>query len=96
MPALWQSRRVSGGTLLSVLVLPALVTRFIQGAQAEPRRRGYVFVDAKSRCHYGEATGRPTMNQVVEIMRVSEMGLDQGGGTTTIPRRAQTVLAWVD
>jgi hypothetical protein len=36
----------------------------------------------------------PNINQVIEIMRTAGLALDQGG-TTTIPRRAQTVVAWV-
>lgn len=42
---------------------------------------------------YLTQASRPTVNQVVEIMRAAELGL---GRETTIPRRAQTVMAWVD
>ena len=41
---------------------------------------------------YFERGGRPTIDQVVEIMRAARLGLEG----TTIPRRAQTVLAWAD
>ena len=44
---------------------------------------------------YLAQAGRPDINQVIEIMRAAGLGLDQEGNTT-IPRRAQTVLAWVD
>lgn len=44
---------------------------------------------------YLAQAGRPNINQVIEIMRAAELGLDQAG-TTTISRRAQTVLAWVN
>jgi uncharacterized protein DUF6997/uncharacterized protein DUF6996 len=44
---------------------------------------------------YLAQAGRPDINQVIEIMRSAELGLDQEGNTT-IPRRAQTVLSWVD
>jgi len=44
---------------------------------------------------YLAQAGRPNINQVIDIMRTAGLGLDQGG-TTTIPRRAQSVLAWVD
>jgi hypothetical protein len=44
---------------------------------------------------YLTQAGRPDINQVIEIMRAAGLGLDQEGNTT-IPRRAQTVLAWVD
>jgi hypothetical protein len=44
---------------------------------------------------YLTQAGRPNINQVTEIMRTAELGLDQEGNTT-IPRRAQTVLSWVD
>jgi hypothetical protein len=46
------------------------------------------------RLYLAQAT-RPDIAQVIEIMRAAGLGLDQGG-TTTIPRRAQTVLAWID
>jgi hypothetical protein len=38
---------------------------------------------------------RPTTDQVVEIMRAANIELDRDGNTT-MNRRAQTVLAWVD
>jgi hypothetical protein len=38
---------------------------------------------------------RPTPEQVVEIMRGAELGLDRDGNTT-MRRRAQTVLSWGD
>jgi hypothetical protein len=44
---------------------------------------------------YLAQAGRPEINQVIEIMRAAELGLDQEGHTT-IPRRAQTVLSWID
>lgn len=44
---------------------------------------------------YLRQAGRPTVEQIVDIMRAANLGLDQEG-TTTIRRRAQTVLAWVD
>jgi hypothetical protein len=44
---------------------------------------------------YLQQAGRPSVEQTVEIMRAAELGLDQEG-TTTIRRRAQTVLAWID
>jgi hypothetical protein len=44
---------------------------------------------------YLAQAGRPNINQVIEIMRGAGLGLDQEGNTT-IPRRAQTVLSWVD
>jgi hypothetical protein len=44
---------------------------------------------------YLAQAGRPDINQVIEIMRAARLGLDQEGNTT-IPRRAQTVLAWID
>jgi hypothetical protein len=36
----------------------------------------------------------PTKEQVVEIMRGAELSLDREG-TTTIPRRAGTVMGWL-
>jgi hypothetical protein len=47
------------------------------------------------RLYIFKQAGRPTVEQVVEIMRAAELGLDREG-TTTIRRRAQTVLAWMD
>lgn len=44
---------------------------------------------------YLAQAGRPEIDQVIKIMRAAELGLDQEGNTT-IPRRAQTVLSWVD
>lgn len=44
---------------------------------------------------YLAQAGRPDINQIIEIMRAAGLGLDQEGNTT-IPRRAQTVLSWVD
>lgn len=44
---------------------------------------------------YLAQAARPTMEQVIEIMRAAKLGLDLKG-TTTIPRRAQSVLAWID
>ncbi|PYS20550.1 MAG: hypothetical protein DMF72_20800 [Acidobacteria bacterium] len=41
---------------------------------------------------YLTQAGRPTTAQVVELMRSAKLGL----GATTIPRRAQTVLSWID
>jgi hypothetical protein len=38
---------------------------------------------------------RPDLNQVTAIMKNAALGLDVGGNTT-ISRRAQTVLAWLD
>lgn len=38
---------------------------------------------------------RPTVEQVVNIMRAAKLDLDRDG-TTTIRRRAQSVLAWID
>ena len=38
---------------------------------------------------------RPTTERVIAMMRTAQPGLDLDG-ETTIPRRAQTVLAWVD
>lgn len=45
--------------------------------------------------HYLTQAGPPSIDQVIDIMRDARLGLDQGGNTT-IPRRAQTVLSWVD
>jgi uncharacterized protein DUF6997/uncharacterized protein DUF6996 len=42
---------------------------------------------------YLTQASRPKLKQIVDIMRAAELGL---GRDTTIPRRAQTVLAWVD
>jgi hypothetical protein len=47
------------------------------------------------RLYIFKQAGRPAVEQVVEIMRAAELGLDREG-TTTIRRRAQTVLAWMD
>jgi hypothetical protein len=44
---------------------------------------------------YLRQAGRPSFDEVITIMRQADLGLDREG-TTTIPRRAQTVLAWVD
>lgn len=44
---------------------------------------------------YLEHAGRPSLDEVIMIMRQADLGLNQAG-TTTIPRRAQTVLSWVD
>lgn len=44
---------------------------------------------------YLDQAGRPSANQVIEIMRAADLGLDREGNST-IPRRAQTVLSWVD
>ncbi|HEX8747439.1 MAG TPA: hypothetical protein VF717_09580, partial [Pyrinomonadaceae bacterium] len=44
---------------------------------------------------YLEQAARPTLDQVVEIMRDADLGLDREG-TTTIRRRAQSVLGWID
>jgi hypothetical protein len=44
---------------------------------------------------YLKQAQRPTTDQVVEIMRAADLGLDREG-TTTIRRRAQTVLGWMD
>jgi len=38
---------------------------------------------------------RPEIDQVVQIMTAADLGLDREGNTT-IRRRAQTVLAWID
>jgi hypothetical protein len=38
---------------------------------------------------------RPTVEQVTEIMKAAELGLDRDGNTT-IRRRAGTVLSWID
>jgi hypothetical protein len=46
------------------------------------------------RLYFAQA-GRPNVDQVIGIMREAGLRLDQGG-TTTIRRRAQTVLAWLD
>lgn len=44
---------------------------------------------------YLSQAGPPDVDQVIAFMRAADLGLDQEG-TTTIPRRAQTVLGWVD
>ena len=44
---------------------------------------------------YLQNAGRPSLDEVIAIMRQAALGLNQSG-TTTIPRRAQSVLAWVD
>lgn len=44
---------------------------------------------------YLNQAGRPTAEQVVEIMNEAQLGLDQDG-STTIRRRAGTVLSWMD
>lgn len=44
---------------------------------------------------YLTQAARPDLDQAIEIMRSADLGLDRSG-MTTIPRRAQTVLAWVD
>jgi hypothetical protein len=44
---------------------------------------------------YTQQGSRPTPDQVIEIMRAANLGLDQDG-TSTIPRRARTVLGWID
>jgi hypothetical protein len=44
---------------------------------------------------YLRQAGRPIIEQVVKIMRGVELGLDREGNTT-MRRRAQTVLAWMD
>jgi hypothetical protein len=44
---------------------------------------------------YLNQAGRPTAEQVVEIMNGAQLGLDQDG-STTIRRRAGTVLSWMD
>jgi hypothetical protein len=69
-----------------------------------PHRRNLALVEAilkhrvfneTLRLYMFKLAGRPTVEQVVEIMRGAELGLDQEG-TTTLRRRAQTVLAWMD
>lgn len=69
-----------------------------------PQQRNLALVDAilkhrvfndTLRLYIFKQAGRPTIEQVVEIMRAAELGLDRQG-TTTIRRRAQTVLAWMD
>lgn len=44
---------------------------------------------------YLKQAARPTTDQVMEIMRAAHLELDLAG-TTTIARRAHTVLAWID
>lgn len=44
---------------------------------------------------YLNQAGRPTAEQVVEIMNEARLGLDRDG-STTIRRRAGTVLSWMD
>ncbi|MDQ1591287.1 MAG: hypothetical protein QOG71_1914 [Pyrinomonadaceae bacterium] len=44
---------------------------------------------------YLNQAGRPTPEQVVEIMNMAQLGLDKDG-STTIRRRAGTVLSWMD
>jgi hypothetical protein len=63
----------------------ALVEAILKHRVLNDTLRLYIFKQA----------GRPTVEQVVEIMRAAELGLDREG-TTTIRRRAQTVLAWMD
>ncbi len=63
----------------------ALVEAILKHRVFNDTLRLYIFREA----------GRPTVEQVVEIMRAAELGLDREG-TTTIRRRAQTVLTWVD
>jgi len=46
-------------------------------------------------CLYLDQAARPAADQVVEIMRAANIELDRDGNTT-MNRRAQTVLAWVD
>lgn len=44
---------------------------------------------------YIDQVARPTIDQVIQIMRAAELGLDLEGNTT-IARRARTVLGWID
>ncbi|MGI8656964.1 MAG: type II restriction enzyme [Pyrinomonadaceae bacterium] len=44
---------------------------------------------------YLNQSARPSKQQVTEIMQREDLGLDREG-TTTIPRRARTVLGWLD
>lgn len=44
---------------------------------------------------YLNQAGRPTIEQVVEIMQGARLGLDRDG-STTVRRRAGTVLSWMD
>jgi hypothetical protein len=68
-----------------------------------PRRRNLALVKAVLKHHvfnetlrlYLQQAGRPSVEQTVEIMRAARLGLDREG-TTTMRRRAQTVLAWLD
>jgi hypothetical protein len=62
----------------------ALVQAILKHRVFNDTLRLYIFTEAS----------RPTVEQVVEIMRAAELGLDREG--TTIRRRAQTVLAWMD
>lgn len=72
-------------------------------ALRNPRRRNLALVETILRHRvfndtlrlYVTQAGRPSVEQVVEVMRGAELGLDREG-TTTIRRRAQTVLAWID
>jgi Domain of unknown function (DUF6997)/Domain of unknown function (DUF6996) len=71
-------------------------------ALRSPRQRNLALVEAILRHRvfndalrlYVTQAGRPSVEQVVEIMRGAELGLDSEG--TVIYRRAKTVLAWVD
>lgn len=62
-------------------------------ALAETILEHRVFNDATRQ--YLQQAGRPSLDEVIAIMRQADLGLDQAG-RTTIPRRAQTVLAWID
>src|SRR6266496_556771 len=44
---------------------------------------------------YLKQAARPTTDEVMAIMRAAHLELDLAG-TTTIARRAHTVLAWID
>lgn len=44
---------------------------------------------------YLNQAAKPTADQIVEIMRAANIELDREGNTT-MNRRAQTVLAWID
>ena len=69
----------------------------------KPQTRSLAFVECilehevfnKTLRLYLNQAERPTSEQVVEIMNEAQLGLDQDG-STTIRRRAGTVLSWID
>jgi hypothetical protein len=81
----------------------SLTTRGSNVMEKRPEARNLALVECilehevfnKTLRLYLNQAGRPTTEQVEEIMKSAELGLDREG-TTTIQRRAKTVLAWTD